>query len=282
MSILGTLRYRLTAALANRFSTFDATAFRKALHDVGIVRGDSVIVHCSLKPTSGFQGKPSELIHAMKDAVGREGLLVMPSMTYTDSSKSYLERQLVMNVLRSPSRMGLVSEVFRRGTGICRSLSPTHPLIAWGDRAQWFIEGHENTELSFGPDSPFARLHDMDSKILFLDCSLETATFMHYVEDRHKHALPFPLYEAEPMLGVVIDPNGGRLCIPTKVLSDESRLYRRESRFWTRARRNGLTRHKRIGNASIAIATCRPLAALAATMASEGPLYFEVANSNSD
>jgi aminoglycoside 3-N-acetyltransferase len=87
------------------------------------------------------------VVRALKAAVGEGGLLVMPSMPYHNmSSAQWLAKGKPMNVLRSPSMMGLVSEVFRRSEGVQRSLSLTHPLLAWGRDAAAFVEGHERAE----------------------------------------------------------------------------------------------------------------------------------------
>jgi hypothetical protein len=144
-----------------------------------------------------FQGKPADVVRALKAAVGEGGLLVMPSMPYHNmSSAQWLAKGKPMNVLRSPSMMGLVSEVFRRSEGVQRSLSLTHPLLAWGRDAAAFVEGHERAERSFGDASPFARLLARDALILGFDAPFSTFTYTHFVEDQLADTLPFPLRAA--------------------------------------------------------------------------------------
>jgi aminoglycoside 3-N-acetyltransferase len=259
VSRLGELRLRLAVSYIRRFRSFDAADFAAALARLGIALGDSLMVHGSLKATSGYQGKPVELIKVLKDAVGPDGLLVMPSMTYTDSSRAFLLRCEAVDLRRSPSRMGLLSELFRRGQGVHRSASPTHPLLAWGGGAREFVTGHERTDRSFGPDSPFQRLLDRDAKVLCLDTSAETVTFMHFLEDRFAAGLDFALYEANPLPGRVIDATGLVLEVPTRVLSDASRVRRDEGPLWRQARKSGLIAWRRVGNAQLQLMRCREL-----------------------
>lgn len=259
MSRLGEVRLRLTRWYVARFRRFDAPDFAAALVRLGVTTGDTLMVHSSMQATSGYTGKPVQMIQALKEALGPQGLLVMPSMTYADSSKAYLLRAQATHLKRHPSRMGLLSEVFRRGQGVVRSASPTHPLLAWGADAQAFVAGHELTDRPFGPASPFARLLERDAKILCIDAELETITFMHFLEDRFSAGLAFALYDAEPLPGRVVLAGDTVIEVPTRVLSDESRRRRDEAPLWREAQRCGLIQRLRVGNAALRLAHCRDL-----------------------
>ena len=193
MSLLRQWRFRAKAAWVARFRSFDAPALSRALREMGVRQGDWLMVHAALPALSGYVGRPVELIAALKDAVGPQGLLVMPSMTYTDSSRAYLQRGEPLKLRFSPSRMGLVSEVFRRGKDVLRSASPTHPLLAWGATAESFVQGHAETDRPFGPHSPFQRLLERQAKVLCIGAGPEAITFTHFLEDRLASALQFPL-----------------------------------------------------------------------------------------
>jgi aminoglycoside 3-N-acetyltransferase len=274
MSWLGRLRFGLRGSLVERFQTYRTPAFADALTDLGIRKGDVLMVHASLRPHSGYQDRPVDMIGALKDAVGPRGLLIMPSMTYSDSSKAFLARGGEMNVKRSASRMGLLSEVFRRGRDVQRSLSPTHPLLAWGDEAERFLAGHDATDRPFGPDSPFQRLLDLDGKILCIDASPETITFTHFLEDRVQDRLPFALYEPDRYAGRVVDAAGNARIVPTRVLSDRSRQLREESPMWNTGRRRGILRRRSLGNTRLMVVGCRDLTALVEDMYASGESLF--------
>ncbi len=274
MSRLGQVRFKLWGIVVEHFLAYDTPAFVRALSELEIHEGDVLMVHSSVSAHSGYQDRPLDMIGALKAAVGPDGLLVMPSMTYTDSSKAFLLRGAEMNVRRSASQMGLLTEVFRRGRDVRRSLSPTHPLLAWGGRAEHFLAGHHETDRPFGPDSPFQRLLDLDGKVLCIDAVPETVTFTHFLEDRIHDRLPFALYERERYTGKVIDADGRPHLVPTRVLSDESRRRRREDLLWKKARMLGITRRMRVGNTSLMLLRCRELTALVERMYSDGQSLF--------
>lgn len=275
MSRLGQIRFDLERLLVRCFRSYDTAAFAQALSALGVSRGDVLMVHSSLRANSGYTDRPLDMIGALKEAVGPTGLLVMPSMTYTDSSKAYLQRGEVMKQRLSPSRMGLLSEVFRRGKEVRRSLSPTHPLLAWGAGAEDFVAGHESTDRSFGSESPFQRLLDRGAKVLCIDTVAETITFTHFLEDRNRARLGFALYEPQPLDGTVLAADGRTLVVPTLVLSDESRRRRNEDRLWQRAAREGVTRRRRVGNTTLLTARCADLTRLADAMCAAGEAWFD-------
>lgn len=219
------------------------------LRRIGVQRGSTLMVHSSWRAHNGFKGKPADLVRALKLAVGEEGLLVMTSMPYHNmSSSQWLARGKPMNVLRSPSMMGLVSEVFRRSENVRRSLSPTHPLLAWGADADAFVAGHEHTDRPFGSASPFARLLERDALILGFDAPFESFTYTHFVEDQLEATLPCALYEPALVDGVVIDREGRSLVCPVRVLSPEANRLRREARLIEHLSRRGVLHGAKIGN----------------------------------
>lgn len=273
---LRTLQFQAQAAFVRRFRRYDAARFEQAIIALGVKPHDTLMVHGSFHALSGFEGRPAEMIAALRRAVGDEGLLVMPSMTYTDSSRDFLLRGEAMKQRFSPSRMGLLSETFRRGRDVQRSLSPTHPLVAWGADAASFLERHELTDRPFGGRSPFGRLLERDAKVLCIDALPETITFTHFLEDGLAPALPFPLYDDTILCGVVVDASGQTLRVPTRVLSDESRRRRDERPLWQRARAEGLLREQRIGNTTLRLLRCCELQSLVQRDGANGRLMFRL------
>ncbi len=272
---LGELKLRFLSFVIPRFFSYDANAFAMSLQRLGIEKGDALMVHASLRPHNGFRNKPNDMIAALKDAVGDDGLLVMPSMPYADSSRDYLLRGKPLDILRSPSHMGLLSEIFRRGKQTVRSMSPTHPLLAWGVGAESFIAGHEFQQYAFGAESPFARLLELNGKILCIDTTFESITFTHFVEDRIKNKLSFDLYDDEAISGQVISVNGDMITTKVKVLSDCSRRKRREDKLVARLKREGLLHQRRLGNTRLLLVECRALVECVDAMYQSGDSFFD-------
>lgn len=270
------IRQKIKAAVVSRLLTYNAEDLGRFLSRLGLSRGDTLMIHSSWLPLNGFSGNPAQFCGALRDYLGPEGLLVMPSLTYHNmSSAEFLATGKPMDVRRSPSAMGLLTEVFRRNREVIRSLSPTHPLLAWGADAAEFIAGHEATDRPFGPDSPFARLLDRNALLLCLDCGFSSITFTHFVEDRLQDTLPFPLYEAEPMTGTVIDHEGNRIECPVKVLSAVANRQRREPRLIEHLTQAGKLKQQRLGNSRMTYIRAADLVVGAKSLALQGKHFFD-------
>lgn len=270
------LRQKLKTAVVTHFLSYDAEDLKLFLTRIGVRQGDTLMLHSSWRPLNGFKGTPAQFNTALREQLGPEGLLVMPSLTYhNQSSAEFLASGKPMDVRRSPSAMGLLTEVFRRNKVTVRSLSPTHPLLAGGRDANNFIADHENTDRPFGPASPFAKLLERNALLLCLEVGFSSITFTHFVEDRLQDTLPFLLYDAEPMTGTVIDREGMRIECPVKVLSTIANRQRREPRLIEHLTQAGKLKQQRLGNSRMTWIRAADLAVGAEELARHGPHFFD-------
>ena len=262
--------------VVRHFLSYDGKALIRQLRAAGVKSGDTLMVHASWLALNGFRGKPADMVAALKQTVGRDGLLVMTSMPYHNmSSAEWLARGKAMDVRRSPSMMGMLSESFRRSEGVLRSASVTHPLLAWGRDAAAFIQGHELTESSFGPASPFAKLLYRDAALLCIDASFSTITFTHFIEDRLAHTLAAPLYEPACVEGTVVDAEGVRHVQRVRVLSVRANALRRDARLLARIEADGVLRRERVGNTRLLLVRAADLTASAESLAARGDHFFD-------
>jgi len=269
------LRELIKDQIVRRFLSWEAPALAAKLAAAGVKRGDWLMLHASWQPRSGYAGKPRDLIAALADLVGRDGLLVMPSLPYHNKSTAdFLRSGRPVDLRRIPSAMGLLSEVFRRTPGVVRSASPTHPLLALGDAAVDFAAGHEAAEVPFGAGSPFARLLEHDAWIAGLDVGFGSFTFTHTIEDRIAGSLPFPLYEAEPLPVEFTDAAGKRHAAAVRVISDEANRRRDERPFIARLQREGVLKNLRVGNSRVLLGRCAAMVRCAEAMVHEGESLF--------
>lgn len=193
MSVKDQLR-RLDRFYARIFHGFDADRLRAALRKLGITRGDTVFVHSAFDAFRGFTGKPTEVLSVLDELVGPEGTILMPSIPFTGSAIKYVRSGAVTDIARTPSRTGLLTELFRRQQGTLRSVHPTHPVLARGTRAEAMIAGHIDARSPCGAGSPFAKLLEANGKILFLGVDIRSMTFFHYLEERFEDRIsPSPL-----------------------------------------------------------------------------------------
>jgi aminoglycoside 3-N-acetyltransferase len=262
--------------LAKTIWAYGPDELSRKLNEVGVGRGTTLVIHASWLIHNGFRGKPADLIKALKTVIGNEGLLVMPSMPYHNmSSAEWLLRGKPMDVRRSPSMMGLISETFRRSEGVHRSLSATHPLLAWGNDAEAFVAGHENTDRPFGPDSPFAKLLERDALIVGFDAPFSTFTFTHFVEDHLGETLPVPLYEANPVTGTVIDARRNESLQSIRVISAEANRLRREDRLVAKLEQEQSLHRGQIGNTGLVWVRAQSLLTGAKQLVQEGTHFFD-------
>jgi aminoglycoside N3'-acetyltransferase len=119
----------------------------------------------------------------------------MPTLPFGRSVVAYAATDPIFDVRRTASKMGLLTEVFRRSHDVIRSLHPTHSVAAWGAKARQLIADHELAETPCGPATPWGRLLDCDGKILFMGVSIGTMTFFHFIEEALELALPMPVFE---------------------------------------------------------------------------------------
>ncbi|EON76627.1 aminoglycoside N3-acetyltransferase [Lunatimonas lonarensis] len=149
--------------------------FRK----LGIRKGSSLLVHASLRSLATPTLSPEVVIQSLKEAVGTEGNLLMPALSY----KTVTASEPFFDHLTTPSCVGALPEYFRTSAGSKRSAHPTHSVSAFGRDADWFVKDHLKDHTPVGPHSPFARLREADGFLLFLGCGLRPNTSMHGVEE---------------------------------------------------------------------------------------------------
>jgi aminoglycoside N3'-acetyltransferase len=260
-------------ALVRRFRSYDAAALKIRLREMGIRSGDTLMIHTAFGRQLGFQGPPSALIEAYQEAVGPSGNLLMVSMPYFSSTSEYLKSLKEFDVRTTPSKMGLISEMFRRMPGVVRSLHPTHPVLALGPKAEWIVSGHEDCLFPCGPGSPFGKLAELQGKVLFHGVTEFHFTFHHYLEDMVKDDLPFPLYESEPYRVKVVDALGGSRTMVTYAFTREAISRRRVHVLFDELARRGQLIRSRIGNTGIVVMATADTVETTRDLARKG-IYF--------
>lgn len=121
-----------------------------------------------------MEGGPTGLISALRAALGSDGTLVMPSMSYDDDH--------VFDKFTSPCpEMGIVADTFWRLPGVLRS-DNNHAFAAVGPQAEQILAPHP-FEIPHGPDSPVGRIHELDGQILLLGVGQDANTTIHLCEN---------------------------------------------------------------------------------------------------
>ena len=267
--------FRTKGSFVQAFLSYDAAGLERCLRGLGLTEGDTVLVHSGFHPHGGFRGSPGDLIEVLLKVLGPAGNLLMVSMAYRTSSYDYVRSLDVFDVRRTGSKMGLVSEVFRRRAGVLRSLNPVHPVLASGPKAEWIVSGHELCGHSCGEGTPFQKLAEMNGKVLFYDVPFNTFTFIHHLEHLLRDSLPFPLYRKEPFEVPVIDREGGRCTVKVFVFTEQAVRRRRPEILEKELKKRDLLRAARVGNTRLLMVGTARAIECAREMARGGVYFYQ-------
>jgi len=263
-------------ATVRTFFSYEPSALIRGLHELGIQSGDNVMFHSAFEEHHGFRGSIETLIDTLIESVGPDGNLLMVSLPYRSSALQYLEGLKKFDVRKTPSAMGLVSEYFRRRSNVLRSAHPSHPVLACGPRAAWFVEGHETCATPCGPGTPFAKLREAGGKVGFFNVSFAYFTFFHHLENVLQPHLPFQLYHDPPFDVPVVDRNGKEIRVRTLAFSRETLRRRRfevlEAWLW----KHGIIRRGRIGASSLLLVDLDDVMSAVDDMIRQGVFFYDM------
>jgi aminoglycoside 3-N-acetyltransferase len=145
----------------------------RQLLDLGVTPGGVLLVHTSFSKVKPVEDGPQGLIGALREALGPDGTLVMPSMSWDDDHP--------FDARTTPcAGMGVVADTFWRLPGVLRSDSP-HAFAAIGPHAARITAPHP-VDLPHGLDSPVGRIYELDGQVLLLGVGHDSNTTIHLAE----------------------------------------------------------------------------------------------------
>jgi aminoglycoside 3-N-acetyltransferase len=178
------------------------------LKKLGVVEGDILYVFSSLSSIGNVLGGPSTVIDALIEAVGPYGTLVLPCFCLTGGNmRTTLVSGMVFDPKTTPTVLGVIPEGFRKRARVFRSIHPTHSVCAFGSKAEWITQGHENCTSTFGRGTPFDKLVRLNAKVLLLGVDIRVITFYHYFEDVTEKFPINPYCEKEYTVKVLVEGN---------------------------------------------------------------------------
>ncbi len=159
----------------------------KALRELGIVEGDTVHFHSSLKSMGHVEGGPDAVIDAFLEAVGESGTVAVPTLAQKDFQNAYRDW-----TLDRPSDVGLITETFRLRKNAVRSDQATHSIAAIGRLAEYYTADHGAYgkrigifgDTPFAASSPWEKYYENNVKLVFVGVPMLYNTFKHYIEYR--------------------------------------------------------------------------------------------------
>lgn len=183
------------------------SALIQAFRSLGLVAGQTVMLHASVKAVGPVMGGPNVILQALLDALGPDGTVMMyvgwhdiPDFV----SELSAEARAVYHAEHPPfdpataravRDHGIMAEVLRTWPGAERSLNPEASMAAVGARAAWLTRDH-SLDYGYGAGSPLAKLVEVGGRVLMLGAPLDTITLLHHAEYRaalrHKQVIRYP------------------------------------------------------------------------------------------
>ena len=182
-------------------SSHTRSKLRQDLRSLGVETGNILFIHSSFKSLGPVDGGAGTVIDALKDAVGDQGLILMPSFNLLDGRVLRAES---WNVETTPSTVGWITEYFRLMPETLRSDHYSHSVAALGKGAKEFTSGHLSREgydsvwdlepwgKMFGTHSPMYKAYQADAKVLMLGVEYDSSTYVHLVETIYRNERPDP------------------------------------------------------------------------------------------
>lgn len=115
----------------------------------------------------------AELVAALRNLVGSEGTIVMPTFTQNQTLLESSPRPVAFHGdLEADAALGRASDAFRRNAGCLRSIHPTNSFAACGARSQMLL----STNLDNNPLGPVKKLNLLNALSLRIDRAAEYYT----------------------------------------------------------------------------------------------------------
>ena len=148
------------------------------LEKLGVQRTGTLMVHLSYKAIGDVEGRGDAVLDALSEYM-QPGLLVLQGHTWDNVG----DRNPVMDVLHTPTCVGMLTEMFRKRPGVFRSLHPTHSLLALGTEAEEFISGEEKMNTPCGEKGAYYKLWQQNAQILLIGVNFTRNTYIHGIEE---------------------------------------------------------------------------------------------------
>ena len=169
-----------------------------ALANVGVKKGQTIMVHTSLSSLGFVCGGAQIIIEALLETVGNEGTIMMPAQSWKNLDPTagvhWEEPEEWWPIIREnwpayhkditpTNTMGAVAEMFRKWPGTLRSDHPARSVAANGKYAKYLTADHDLSNI-FGEGSPIGKLYELDAFVLLIGVGYDKNTSLHLADVR--------------------------------------------------------------------------------------------------
>ncbi len=220
-----------------------------ALKELGLQRGDIVLLHSSFISLGEFEGGPEAVVEAFLRVLGTKGTLLAP--VFGD--------------------LGVLTNVIRQHPKAVISTAPVGTLAAIGAQAQEICQGHWQAETAHGEDTPFLKIADLGGYVCLLGVDQDRNTTLHSVEALLK--LPYLGTTSSEFTA----PNGKRISKTWKYYPGPHRDFIGLDRYFREA---GIMTQRRIGNAEVRLLKARDMIEVGRELGQRDPAFALCHNPN--
>jgi len=168
-----------TRLSARYFARISPDKLIAALQKISVGPSGVLFVHSSLAACGYFAGGPESVLDALGETCST---LCMPTHTYCYPEDPDNIAPL-FDARSTPSKNGVLTEMFRKRTDVIRSIHSTHSLAAYGPLAREICTNHYKRDTPCGAATPYAMLVSLRASILLFGVSFHSYTLYHTAED---------------------------------------------------------------------------------------------------
>jgi aminoglycoside 3-N-acetyltransferase len=187
---------RIRQVIRSTDAPLTRSGIARELRDMGLNRGDLVLVHTSLSALGWVCGGAQTVIEALFDVLGSGGTLVMPGFSpgLSDPAgwnapsvpenwyQEIRDQMPLFCAFHTPTgSVGRVPEAFRHWTGVQRSLHPKFSFLACGPLADDITISHPLGN-ALGPETPLGTMHHLGARVLMLGSGWNSCSSFHLAE----------------------------------------------------------------------------------------------------
>jgi|GEM_PF-755329 len=166
----------------------------EAFRNLGITKGDKLMVHTSLSSFGYIVGGERDLIEAIQEIITHDGVLLMPGhsgwntdpVTWSNPPMPKDWQVHIADSIRPFDKektpidfMGRVPVAFSKYPGVERTNHPAVSFLVWGNMDGW-LDQPLNDPL--GKGSPLMKLYNEGGKVLMLGVDYSSVTALHLAE----------------------------------------------------------------------------------------------------
>jgi aminoglycoside 3-N-acetyltransferase len=179
-----------------------------------------VLVHSSYDALIYWNLSPKQIIKIILEVIGDGGTLIMPSFSSTNS-KEFIDSNRPFDVLKTPTQMGLINEVFRKMPSVIRSFDPLKSFAAFGPKASYYTNTHHLSKYSYDKESPLFKLSENNGIIIGLGVPVHNLTIVHTIENIMDNKFPIEVYDNNYYDLNVLNYDSDQIIVRKKILKEK-------------------------------------------------------------